>query len=127
MAIGLLDDSYLAAETRALLFEPQALANGEVNPENYALGWGAGYTQNFWQGRESFHFVHHGGSSAGGSAYLVLFTQEPLALALLTNTGTGSGPLREAVWKMAEPFMDRVKAWPPPQVAEPEPEEVLPN
>lgn len=120
MAVGLLDDAYLGPETRETLFEPQKLATGEVNPENYALGWGAGYTQSFWGGRESFHFVHHGGSSAGGSAYLLLFTEEPLALALLTNSGTGSAPLREAVWKMAEPFMDQVKVWPPPALAEPE-------
>ena len=124
MAIGLLDDSYLAAETRATLFEPQRLLSGAVNPENYALGWGAGYTQSFWDGRESFHFVHHGGSSAGGSAYLVLFTEERLALALLTNAGSGSGPLREAVWRMAEPFMDQVKAWPAPAQVEIEPAEL---
>ena len=124
MAIGLLDDSYLAAETRATLFEPQRLSSGAVNPENYALGWGAGYTQSFWDGRESFHFVHHGGSSAGGSAYLVLFTEERLALALLTNAGSGSGPLREAVWRMAESFMDQVKAWPAPARVEIEPAEL---
>src|SRR5690606_21313221 len=36
---GILNNSLLDENTKALLFRPVKLANGEVNEQNYALGW----------------------------------------------------------------------------------------
>ncbi len=96
---------FLTAEVEEILFEVQTLSDGEETGRHYALGWGSQMTQNFLGGEGSWHIVSHGGSSMGGSAYFLIFPDEELTLALLTNAGTGSSPLRRLGIQIAEDFM----------------------
>lgn len=80
---ALLDKSFIKKETRELLWTPVALANGDMNPENYALGFRAG---NDDLGR----FVHHGGKSVGGYSFLLIYPETKLVIAFATNVTPGN-------------------------------------
>ena len=95
----------VSRETLEILLTPQKLGDGSDNPQSYALGWRVAHTREFLGGRESYRVAHHGGVSAGGSAFLALFPDQGVAVAVLTNTRTGSGPLAGLAFDVAEPLM----------------------
>jgi CubicO group peptidase (beta-lactamase class C family) len=92
-------------DTVERLLTPQSLADGRENPQGYALGWRLARTRQFLGGGESYRVAHHGGVSAGSSAFLLLFPDQAVAVAVLVNTRTGSGPLADLAFEIAEPFM----------------------
>lgn len=79
-------DAYLSKETRTQFWAPQKLNNGEVNSQNYALGWrwrewdieGAGRVRN----------INHGGVSRGSQCWLIVIPDDAMSLAFCTNTKT---------------------------------------
>ena len=89
---------------------PQDLPGGSPNPQNYALGWRLGQTQRFLGGEESYRVAHHGGVSSGSSAFVLLFPDQSFAVAVLTNSRTGSSPLADLAFEVAEPFMAKIVA-----------------
>ncbi len=99
---------FIRRETLERLLIPQELPDGTANPQNYALGWRLAQTQKFLGGKESYRVAHHGGVSAGGSAFLLLFPDQAVAVAVLTNTRTGSGALSGLAFDIAEPFMAKL-------------------
>ena len=92
-------------ETLETLLTPQRLPDGSDNSQGYALGWRLAHTREFLGGHESYRVAHHGGVAAGGSAFLLLFPDQAVAVAVLTNTRTGSGALAGLAFDVAEPFM----------------------
>ena len=90
LASALPEGGLLRRETLEAFLTPQKLGDGSDNPQNYALGWRLARTREFLGGRESYRVAHHGGVSAGGSAFLVLFPDQGVAVAVLANTRTGS-------------------------------------
>ena len=75
---ALLDKNFLTAESRNALWTPVALKNGQINPEYYALG--------FRTGQDSVgRFVHHGGTANGGYAFLLIYPESGVVVALATN------------------------------------------
>ena len=105
LASALPEGGLLRRETLEAFLTPQKLGDGSDNPQNYALGWRLARTREFLGGRESYRVAHHGGVSAGGSAFLVLFPDQGVAVAVLANTRTGSGALAGLAFDIAEPFM----------------------
>ena len=95
----------VSRETLEILLTPQKLGDGSDNPQGYALGWRLARTREFLGGRESYRVAHHGGVSAGSSAFLALSPDQKVAVAVLANTRTGSGPLAELAFEVAEPLM----------------------
>ncbi len=90
MANALMFESFLKPETVEMLLTPQRLRNGEVNEQNYAIGWRVD-TINFVSGDAdvaSYQAVHHGGTSNGASAFLVMFPDLGIAVAMTTNALT---------------------------------------
>lgn len=75
---ALLDEKFLGAKTRQVLWEPVPLANGQMNPENYALGFRTGMD-------ELGRFVHHGGKSVGGYSFLIIYPDSNLVIAFASN------------------------------------------
>jgi serine beta-lactamase-like protein LACTB len=65
-------------ESTEVMWTPVALSNGEMNPENYALGFRVGQDD---VGR----FVHHGGKSVGGYSFLLIYPDLDLVVAFSTN------------------------------------------
>lgn len=79
---------FLRAETLELLFTPQRTAAGEET--GYGIGW---FSRADEEGRR---MVYHSGGAVGGNAYLLLYPEEGVVVAMLTNTnerlvGSGSG------------------------------------
>jgi CubicO group peptidase (beta-lactamase class C family) len=74
---GLLLHRILKPESVRLLFTSQRTASGE--PTGYGMGW---RPREDWQNRP---VVHHGGSSEGGRAFLLLYPDAGLIIALLAN------------------------------------------
>ncbi len=106
MANGLLTYNYLDSATVALLFTPQALSSGEMNPQNYAMGWrNASVKYSDFNGEpRTFSVVHHGGQSGGSSAFLLMFPKEKLVVAMMTNINHGS-QFRSTAYQVAKAFL----------------------
>jgi CubicO group peptidase (beta-lactamase class C family) len=76
---GLLDDRIVTTATRAQLWTPQRFDDGSANPDHYGLGFRVLQTDD---GRH----VSHGGSSIGGSAYLVILPKKRIVVGFATNS-----------------------------------------
>ncbi|NNE98521.1 MAG: beta-lactamase family protein [Pyrinomonadaceae bacterium] len=72
-----LKDGFLKPETRRILFTPQKTSDGKETIAGIA--WRIARDD---QGRI---FYHHGGSSIGGRAYLLVYPQQKTAIAVLSN------------------------------------------
>jgi CubicO group peptidase (beta-lactamase class C family) len=77
-----LNDEFISPETRQQFWEPQKLANGSVNEQNYALNW------RFSPATADipFDYMHHGGVSKGAMAWLAIIPEYNMAIALTINT-----------------------------------------
>ncbi len=82
-AVGMFAPGYLADSVRTLLITSQHTANGAVT--RVGLGWRIA--------RDSLgrNYLHHGGSSVGGRAFLLVYPQLGVAVALLANTEANFG------------------------------------
>lgn len=86
MGVKWLDDSYISKQTRAIFWTPQSLAFGEINEQNYAIGWrwreydvdGVGLARN----------ANHGGVSRGAQSWLLIFPDYKMAIAFNINSNT---------------------------------------
>lgn len=68
---------WVGEPTLAELFAPMVTTAGDTT--GYAMGW---RPRTDWEGRA---VVHHGGSSVGGRAFLLLYPESTLAVAILVN------------------------------------------
>lgn len=107
MTQAILTDSYLSLETlESLLYSPQLLNNGDVNEQFYALGWRSHESTKMFGGERPVHIVHHGGTAMGGTAFLVMFPDYDLSMAIMVNrTLNGSGELFDLLVPIAEDFI----------------------
>lgn len=89
---ALLNDTLLTPYSKNILWEPVSLKNGDTNPQGYALG--------FRVGRDELgRYVHHGGSSAGGYSFLLIYPEKKVVVAFASNvtpSGNSIGRLDEA-------------------------------
>src|SRR5690606_6930130 len=74
---ALLEPGFLDAKTLTTVFTPMRTTGGE--PTNYAIGWRIGEDQ----GRRE---LAHSGGSVGANAFLVLYPDQRVVVALLSNT-----------------------------------------
>ncbi len=82
-ANSLLNNILITVDSKETMWSPVTLNNGEMNPENYALGFRVGQDD---LGR----FVHHGGKSVGGYSFLLIYPDLNVVVAFSTNV-TPSG------------------------------------
>ena len=99
------DQDYLSLQTRETFWTPQRLADGEVNEQNYALGWrwreweidGVGIARN----------ANHGGVSRGSQCWLLVYPDYTMSMAFCINRKTDEfiefGILYEALFKAFAP------------------------
>lgn len=80
---ALLKNTLLSKASKQALWRPAALDSGEINHENYALGFRVGSD-------ELGKHVYHGGKSIGGYAHFVIYTEHEIVVAFMTNA-TPSG------------------------------------
>jgi len=98
-----LDNSYLSPETREIFWTPQKLANGEVNEQNYALGWRIHEKEIPEVGL--LRFANHGGVSRGSQSWLMVMPDYYLSVAVNTNRKT------EVFWDFGRVSMDIATAF----------------
>ena len=102
MGGALMSGELLEPNTLETLWTPVLLPDGSPNPQNYGLGWRIDAGSQPQNGQQNLRTVHHGGSIAGGSSFLLLIPGDRVAVAAMTNvTLSDPGPLRQAVYRMA--------------------------
>ena len=74
---SLLNDGFLIASTRQLLFTSQKTIQGKET--GVGLGW------RISRDSAGIQYFHHGGESIGGRAYLLMYPRSKVVVALLTN------------------------------------------
>ncbi|WP_370334438.1 serine hydrolase domain-containing protein [Parvularcula marina] len=81
-----LDEGYLPAAVREDFFTPVRIASGEVNEQDYAVGW----RRRVWDvpGVGEVLNLNHGGVSKGSQAWLMVLPEHDMAIAFTTNTIT---------------------------------------
>lgn len=78
-----LDNRFISPSTRQQFWQPQPLADGRMNEDNYALGWRwADYEDE--QGK--LHNANHGGVSRGAQCWLMVIPEKNMAVAVMINS-----------------------------------------
>ena len=86
LGVRILDDDYVSAKTRRVFWTPQRLSDGQVNPQNYALGWR--WRERELEGIGSVSYANHGGVSRGAQCWLLVAPELQMAIAMSINTVT---------------------------------------
>lgn len=68
-----------------LFFTPQKLKNGEVNKQNYAFGWRSHLSSGTFNEDRKVMISHHGGVAMGGIAFLIMYPEHNISIAIVTN------------------------------------------
>ncbi|GMV07483.1 MAG: hypothetical protein AMXMBFR53_37580 [Gemmatimonadota bacterium] len=104
IAASLMGGTFVSTETRDELWNVRALPNGDPNPQRYGLGWRIDDVPGGDSGT-TVRVVHHGGTSPGGSAFLVLVPSSQVAVAFLTNRSvSNTSYLRDGARSLALRF-----------------------
>ena len=96
---AVLDGPLLSPAARAAMFTKQPLADGTMNPENYALGWRVDESVRLLGPDRPVTIWHHGGTQPGAAAFLMILPQYGIVVSAMANSG--SGPAREEVQETA--------------------------
>ena len=85
---ALLRGDVVGQETLQMMFTPRKLANGKVNPQDYALGVRVDQiTDEAFPGK-TWRAVHHGGVAVGSQAMFVMLPDQKIVVALSMNATT---------------------------------------
>lgn len=84
------DPAFIPAQMQQEFWTPQRLADGSMNPQNYALGFRRTEHRNLFCDKDNplktkIRYVHHGGVSDGAQSWLVIYPDYQLVLAMNTN------------------------------------------
>lgn len=106
---ALLGDALLSAEAKQAMFTPQALADGRMNPENYALGWRVDTSLRLLGEDRPTPIIHHGGIQPGGTAFWMLLPEFGITVAVMSNSGTSAAraDVQEAAYALARQIIAR--------------------
>jgi CubicO group peptidase (beta-lactamase class C family) len=96
--MGFLQAGYLKTELRELAFTAQRLADGTET--RVGLGW------RIARDEDGRRYVHHGGDSIGGRAFLLVYPDAGVAVAILSNLSLASITEKDAL-ALAHPFVTR--------------------
>ncbi|NER13694.1 serine hydrolase [Leptobacterium flavescens] len=104
------DTVFISPKMRKEFWTPQRLRNGEINEQQYALGWRSyeDYTyEHIFDGEKPVWMVHHGGVSKGSMNFLVLFPEYSLVINASMNARAESfGLFWTEVMKLAAIFLE---------------------
>ncbi|TMP34737.1 serine hydrolase domain-containing protein [Pseudoalteromonas rubra] len=108
LGCGYLDPHYLHPAVRKQIWTPQRLNHGEVNPQNYALGWRRHEYQH--NGQPAFTYYHHGGVSRGSQSMLIVVPRHQLSVAVNINSKTKPFWIfGEAALKLAHTYVQQAE------------------
>lgn len=104
---AILNGSIIKPETFKTLTTPVKLANGEINEQNYALGW---RVHEFDMLDKKVNIVHHGGTATGSTALWIIVPEYNLTAAIMINRSVEGFPLFDMLIPMVEYFITDLKA-----------------
>ncbi|MCF6292097.1 MAG: beta-lactamase family protein [Robiginitomaculum sp.] len=81
-----LDDDFIAPDVRDDFWEPVRLTNGNVNIQDYAIGWRR--KSRTIKGVGSLTHLNHGGISKGSQTWLMIVPEYGISIAISTNRRT---------------------------------------
>lgn len=87
LGLGFMSDEFLSADIRDKFWTPQTVNNGEVNEQNYALGWRV-RESDFGDDVGILFQANHGGVSRGAQSWLMVLPQYKMAVAVNINAKT---------------------------------------
>jgi CubicO group peptidase (beta-lactamase class C family) len=85
---ALLRADVVGQETLQMMFTPRMLANGKVNPQDYALGVRVDQIKDAAVPGKTWRAVHHGGVAVGSQAMFVMLPDQKIVVALSMNATT---------------------------------------
>lgn len=106
---ALLGDGLVSTAGKQALFTPLALADGSMNPQNYALGWRVDTSVRLLGEDRPTPIIHHGGAQAGAAAFLMLLPEQGISVAVMSNSGTAAAraEVQEVAYVLARLVIDR--------------------
>ncbi|MBC3764641.1 serine hydrolase domain-containing protein [Neptunicella marina] len=81
---GFMQSDFIPADVREAFYEPQRLNNGEVNPQNYAIGWRK-HQISIDPALPEVDYYSHGGVSRGAQSFLMVIPEYQFSLAVNIN------------------------------------------
>ena len=90
LGVALLGDELLPKPATHKMWTPLALADGSMNPENYALGWRVDNSVRLLGEDRPVPIVHHGGIQPGAAAFFVILPDHGIVVAAMSNSGKPS-------------------------------------
>ncbi|MEO9970103.1 MAG: serine hydrolase domain-containing protein [Hyphomonadaceae bacterium] len=86
MTQEIMTGDYLTSSTKeTLLYTPQKLTNGDINEQNYALGWRSHNWNRMFEGERDVFIAHHYGKASGSESFLAMFPEYNLSISIVTN------------------------------------------
>ncbi|WP_117884138.1 serine hydrolase domain-containing protein [Aureibaculum luteum] len=76
--------------TTVKLFEPVRLRSGQINGDNYGMGWRNDMKKNIHKDGHDVNIIHHGGVAMGSTAMLILVPEYNLTVAVTMNRNASS-------------------------------------
>lgn len=112
LGTALLADGFVSAEAKKMLWTPLALADGSMNPENYAIGWRIDTSTRLLGEKNPTQIIHHGGTQQGAAAFFMLLPEYGITVAVMSNSGTGTAraEVQEAAYALARQVVALKKA-----------------
>jgi serine beta-lactamase-like protein LACTB len=90
------DENFISPETKQKLWTPQRLSNGDINRQNYGIGW---RINQLVIDDKTVDYMHHGGVSRGAQSLLVLIPEYKLSIAININAKTDNFGRFSKIWK----------------------------
>ncbi|QSE98511.1 serine hydrolase domain-containing protein [Fulvivirga lutea] len=108
MGLSLLNEGFISRETFEIITTPIALNNGEINEQNYALGWRKSEFE-FDDIPDKVTVIHHGGTAVGSTALLLLVPDYQLTVAIIMNRSVQDFPLFDLAKPIIGAFVNQIK------------------
>lgn len=102
---SILAHALIDSTTTELLFNPVELKNGEVNEQNYAMGWRIDLSQKIFKDGREVRVIHHGGTAVGSTAILMLLPEYNVSVAIAMNKSGETTQLFAIAYKMIDLFL----------------------
>ena len=104
-------DGFVSAQAKKTLWTPLALADGSMNPENYAIGWRIDSSTRLLGETHPTPIFHHGGAQPGAAAFFMLLPEYGITVAVMSNSGASEAraEVQEAAYALARLAVAQLK------------------
>ncbi|MFD2563856.1 serine hydrolase domain-containing protein [Aquimarina rubra] len=89
------------------LIQPVSLDNGEVNDQNYAMGWRNSFTEKIFDQNHKVQIIHHAGTAAGSTSVFILFPEYNISISILMNRSGSVSDLFTYSYDLAKTFITK--------------------